>query len=114
MRLEYYNEGLQMFRGKKYKAAESLFTLSAEILPHPDTFYNLALTKYNLKDTCGFYKDVKLASLYGNTEAGKLYFTKCIKHDTVKYINPDYAKKFLLLSIREILVVFQCIYFEYQ
>jgi len=93
--LEYYNEGLKMFQENKYKESESFFTLSAEISPHPDTYYNLALTKYNLKDTCGFCKNIKLASFYGDKEAGKLYVTKCIKQDTIKYKNVLYKDTIL-------------------
>jgi TonB family protein len=85
--LEYYNEGLKMFQEKKYVDAESLFILSAELLPHPNTYYNLALTKLYLEDTCGFCENIKLTSLYGDADAGKLFLNKCLKQDTIIFKN---------------------------
>jgi TonB family protein len=72
-----YNKGLKMFDQAKYHEADSLFTLSTQFMPFRDTYYNLALTKFHLGDTCGFCDNLKNADKLGDVEAEKLFNAKC-------------------------------------
>lgn len=97
--LDNYNEGLRMFNQGNYRAADSLFTLSVNLSPHPDTYYNLALTKHHLLDTCGFCNNLKAASAYGDAEAWRLFILNCSKYDTIKYTEVLY-KDTLFYSVK--------------
>lgn len=44
-----FNKAVQFFKAKDYKTADSLFSLSADLEPNPDTYYNLGLAKMKLK-----------------------------------------------------------------
>jgi TonB family protein len=85
--LYYYNKGLKMFEEGNYKQADSLFSYSAKLQPHRDTYYNLALTKFNLGDTCAFCDNLKNAEKYGDYESGVLYDNKCIVKRKVNFDN---------------------------
>jgi len=85
--LEYFNKGLKMFKQKKYKEADSIFSISAKIHPFSATFYNLARTKYYLKDICGYCNNLDSAAQYGDMDAQKLFFTNCKRRDSINYDN---------------------------
>ena len=85
--LDYFNKGLDVFKQKKYKEADSLFSISAKIYPFSETFYTLARTKYNLKDVCGYCNNLDSAAQYGDMDALKLFFTNCIRRDSINYDN---------------------------
>ncbi len=84
--LDYYNDGIKMFHKKKYKLADSLFNLSLKIAPTPETYYNIGLTKFRLKDTCAFCRNMKYASDMYDTSAIRLYNKRCVLK-TVKYFD---------------------------
>ncbi len=84
--LDYYNDGVKMFHKEKYKLADSLFNLSLQLAPLPETYYNIGLTKFRLKDTCAFCKNMKYASDMYDTSAIRLYNKRCILK-TVKYFD---------------------------
>ena len=75
-----------MFHKEKYKIADSLFHLSLQMAPMPETYYNIGLTKFRLKDTCAFCKNMKYASDMYDTSAIRLYNKRCILK-TVKYFD---------------------------
>jgi TonB family protein len=85
--IKLYDKGVKAFNKNDYKVADSLFTLSVKIEPHKDTYYNLAIAKEKLNDSCGFCDCLYKASIYGDTESGKLYNSKCLKTDTIFYKN---------------------------
>jgi len=78
-----YNRGNVAFAKKDYKTADSLFTLSLKLLPHPDTYYNRAVCKRNLNDFTGYCLDLKGASDFGDPEAKRIYWNQCAKADTI-------------------------------
>ena len=80
-----YNEGLKMFQEKQFIKADSLFTLSNNLYPHVDTYYNLALTKFQLNDTCGFCQNMNIAIKYNDLDAGAMFYKLCVRHDTIKF-----------------------------
>ncbi len=83
-----YNKGIKAFNKKDYKTADSLFTLSNKMKPHKDTYYNLAVTKLNLKDSCGYCSNLIEAGRFGDNSAIKLYRAECMGSiDTVVYPN---------------------------
>lgn len=61
-----------------FAGADSLFTTSIEINPSVEAYFNLALSKLNQKDECGFCKNMYMASFYGDHEADSLYNNFCI------------------------------------
>ena len=93
-----YNEGLEMFNNGKYKEADSLFSRSSSLLPHRDTYFNLALTKYHLNDTCGFCNNLQLAKELGDEEADGLIAKRCLKRDTMVF-NSAKIKDTVLLKV---------------
>ncbi|MEI8202059.1 MAG: energy transducer TonB [Bacteroidota bacterium] len=86
--LEYYNQGLSYMGKQQYKEADSLFTLSVDMLPHPDTYFNLALTKYHLKDICGYCEMLKNAVELKDYESGIYYLKNCKKSEKIQHSNP--------------------------
>ena len=52
--LYYYNQGLLALQNKDCQNAENNFLKSSNILPHKDTFFNLALTQICLGDSNKF------------------------------------------------------------
>jgi TonB family protein len=80
-----YNEGLKMFQEKQYQKADSLFTLSNNLYPDVNTYYNLGLTKFYLNDTCGFCNNMKVVVDNDDEEAAVMFYKLCIRHDTIKF-----------------------------
>lgn len=80
----YYNMGNAAFAQKNYKKADSLFTLSISLQPHPDTYFNLAACKKKLDDFEGYCINLGGAMNMGDVEARRLYSKQCIKSDTLK------------------------------
>jgi len=83
--LELYQAGLKAYDNNDYKKADSLYTLSLKLLPHADTYYNLAITKRMLKDFCGFCDNLSKAANIGDFESLDLYYKNCTSMDTVYY-----------------------------
>lgn len=86
--VQLYESGIHAFNQKEYKAADSLFTASLNIQPHAKTYYNLAVTKLQLNDSCGFCFNLRKASDYKDMHAGRLYEAKCFNEPhTIVYLN---------------------------
>lgn len=80
-----YDLGNVAFSQKEYKKADSLFTLSLEILPHPDTYFNRAVCRNKLNDFFGYCTDLGAASGLNDKEAYNIYWKVCAKRDTIFY-----------------------------
>ena len=76
-----------MFDEGNYISADSLFSYSAKLKPHPDTYYNLALTKFHLGNTCAFCDNLENAVKYGDYEASVLFDKKCIIKRKINFDN---------------------------
>lgn len=83
--LDYYNLVSDAFGKNDFKTADSLYVLSAKLLPHKDTYFNLALTKNRIGDFCRFCECIKKASYYGDSEAEQFYHSKCTLVDITFY-----------------------------
>jgi TonB family protein len=88
-----YDKGNAAVASKDYRTADSLFTLSLNIAPHPDSYYNRAVCRRQLKDFKGYCLDLNSASLFGDKEASNLYSRQCIKLDTVYKKNGEKVDK---------------------
>ena len=87
-----YDAGNSSFANKDYRTADSLFTLSLELEPHPDAYYNRAVCRRRMNDLKGYCLDLEGAAELNDREAGKLYWKQCAKRDTVyKRENGDTA-----------------------
>lgn len=80
---KYYDKANIAFAKQDYKLADSLFTLSINLLPHPDSYYNRAVCRRKLNDAKGYCLDLLSASNLGDNESEKLYWKQCAKADTV-------------------------------
>lgn len=88
-----YDRGNAAVARKDYRTADSLFTLSLNLAPHPDSYYNRAVCRRQLKDFKGYCLDLNSASLFGDKEASNLYSRQCIKLDTVYKKNGEKVDK---------------------
>lgn len=79
---ELYSKGLKYFDKRKYLTADSLFGESLKLVPHPDTYYNRAVTKIRMGDTTGFARNLEYAMELGDTNARNIYDKKCANIDT--------------------------------
>lgn len=68
---------------KNYQTADSLFTLSLNSGPHPDTYFNRAICRRRLNNFAGYCMDIGGAASYGDKEALGIYYKECIKADTI-------------------------------
>ena len=92
----FYDKGNAAVSRKDYRTADSLFTLSLNLEPHPDGYYNRAVCKRQLKDFKGYCLDMLSASKLGDKEATKIYWKQCATADTIYKNNngeiaPEYA-----------------------
>lgn len=88
-----YDRGNAAVARKDYRTADSLFTLSLNLAPHPDSYYNRAVCRHQLNDFKGYCLDLNSASLFGDKEASNLYSRQCIKLDTVYKKNGEKVDK---------------------
>lgn len=86
----FFDKGVKAYNAGKYKEADSLFKLSAAIIPARDVYVNLALVNNKLGDQCESCKYLYLAGIFGDTTSMKRYNKYCIKIDTLKYENHNY------------------------
>jgi TonB family protein len=86
---EFYEKGVTQFRNEEFKKAKRSFEISLSYMKSRDAYYNLALANFKLGDTCSYCKNIKNAEKLGDVEAGKLFFIKCLKHDTINYTKID-------------------------
>lgn len=87
--LEYYDAGNKAFAEKNYQLADSLFTISLQLKPHPDTYYNRAMVRKKLENKEGYCSDLNNASLYGDKEAKKLFWKNCVESDSAYYTKEE-------------------------
>lgn len=85
-----YDKGVAAFNNEDYKAADSLFGLSAEMQPNKDVYYNLAIVKNKLGDQCGSCKYLELADNLGDYKAADLFNKHCILKDSIVFKNSAY------------------------
>lgn len=85
-----YDQGVVAYTNMDFVLADSLFTLSAEMQPNMDIYYNLALVKLKLGNQCESCKYLDLAGEYGDTKAGEMFEKHCFKKDSVEYDNHSY------------------------
>lgn len=78
-----YDRGNAAFSRKDFRTADSLFTLSLNLAPHPDSYYNRAVCRRQLNDFKGYCLDLNSASDMGDKESEKLYWVQCAKADTI-------------------------------
>lgn len=89
-----YDRGNAAVARKDYRTADSLFTLSLNLAPHPDSYYNRAVCRRQLNDFKGYCLDLNSASDLGDRESNILYSKQCVKFDTIyKKISGDPALK---------------------
>lgn len=89
-----YDRGNAAVARKDYRTADSLFTLSLNTAPHPDSYYNRAVCRRQLNDFKGYCLDLNSASEFGDTEAKSLYWKQCATADTIyKKNNGEIATK---------------------
>ncbi|HBG70154.1 MAG: hypothetical protein A2W93_10480 [Bacteroidetes bacterium GWF2_43_63] len=85
-----YDKGVEAYNSENYRAADSLFGLSAKIQPNRDVYYNLAIAKNKLGDQCGSCKYLELASNFGDDKSYELFRKHCIIKDSIVFEDPAY------------------------
>jgi TonB family protein len=78
-----YDAGNTAFAKNDYRTADSLFSLSLELEPHPDAYYNRAVCRRKMNNFKGYCQDLEGAAELNDQEAGKLYWKQCVKVDTI-------------------------------
>lgn len=86
--LKYYELGLKAFSAKKYKLADSLYSVSLLIKQHLDTYYNRALTRAALHNAQGYCEDLCAAATKGDKECDTIFRRECGSADTI-YVQMD-------------------------
>lgn len=80
----FYQEGVKAAHLNKYSVADSLFTLSLNIQPHPDAYFNRAAIRLRLGNQKGYCEDLACASAIGDAESLSAFCLKCGRADTVR------------------------------
>lgn len=89
-----YDQGNSELAKKNYRTADSLFTLSLNTSPHPDTYFNRAACRQKMNDFKGYCQDIGGAATYRDKEAIGIYYRECCKVDTViTLMEGDNSKK---------------------
>jgi Na+-translocating ferredoxin:NAD+ oxidoreductase RnfG subunit len=78
-----YDQGNLELAKKNYKLADSLFTLSLNISPHPDTYFNRAACRRKMNNFEGYCQDIGGAASYRDKEAIGIYYKDCCTVDTI-------------------------------
>ena len=82
----YYDIGVEYFNAKKYKEADSFFSLDlATNTMSADAYYNRGICRIRMKDEKGFCSDMKNAANYGDKEASSMYLKSCALVDTLYF-----------------------------
>ena len=81
--IKLYDAGNAAFAVKDYKTADSLFSLSLELEPHPDSYYNRAMCRRKMNDFKGYCVDLGGASNMGDKDSYNLFWKDCAKTDTL-------------------------------
>jgi hypothetical protein len=88
-----YDQGNLELAKKNYRSADSLFTLSLNISPHPDTYFNRAACRQKMNDFKGYCQDIGGAASYRDKEALSIYYKECCKADTIITFNESGSPK---------------------
>jgi hypothetical protein len=85
--LDYYNQGIIAYNMNSVKLADSLFYKSLKLEATKDCFFNHAMTRLILLDTCTACQDLKVASnFFFDAESKEKYYNICLrKVDTIYY-----------------------------
>lgn len=83
--LEYYNHGNNAVSNKQYELADSLFTLSLNLKPTADTYYNRAIVRKKLNKMSDYCLDIGSASSFDDKESTDLFWKDCCSKDTIYY-----------------------------
>ncbi len=78
-----YDKGNAAVKRKDYRTADSLFTLSLNLVPHPNSYYNRAVCRRQLNDFKGYCIDLLAATSFDDLDAKNLYWSHCAKADTL-------------------------------
>ncbi|MDF2447616.1 MAG: TonB family protein [Bacteroidota bacterium] len=78
-----YDLGNIAFSEKQFDRADSLFTLSLKIWPHPDTYFNRAVCRRRMNDFSGYCIDLSAAANMNDKESYRLYCKECAAIDTI-------------------------------
>lgn len=73
-----FKKGLKALELKNYQEAVNQFTISLDIAPEANSFYNRSVAYYYLGDTCSFCNDLKSAAQLKDSQAENLYIEKCL------------------------------------
>lgn len=91
-----YKSGTKALEEQNFTEAVTLLSKSITAEPTANAYFNRSLAYYYLGDTCSFCKDLANASDLNDTEAKKLYVSKCylvnvseIIPDSLKAIYPE-------------------------
>lgn len=79
---EVFEEAVKSFNAGKYEQADSLFTLSLNIEPSREAYYNRAITRGKKADRNGYCRDLATASSLRDKRATRMYLKSCGKIDT--------------------------------
>jgi len=103
--IDYYKMGTTEMQNGNFVKADSILTLSINLLPYKDNLFNRSIARMALNDTCGFCNDVLFASKFDDKESEKLYNDFCQKSDTTFYnrkmdiVNNDEYRYYKVQSI---------------
>lgn len=105
--LGFYEQGVKASNLKNNRLADSLFSLSADLEPHPDTYFNRATVRARVNDVKGYCEDMACSAAMGDLEALSLFCKNCGKVDTV--LN---KAQMLNLWQEKYSVKYKCLYFD--
>lgn len=97
-----YEKGTEALESKNYRDAISFLTLSIDEFPSTNAFYNRALAKYYIGDSCGFCSDLKKGTIADDFEAQKLYLEKCTYCVTIENLSDSSKSKNLNIKYVQI------------
>lgn len=98
---ELFDSGIIAFAKLDYEKADSLFSLSLKLMPHPDTYYNRAVCRRKMNNFSGYCVDLAAAANMKDNESYRLYCKECAKIDTsfIKNTNEIVTNKDFDLAI---------------
>lgn len=88
----YFKEGFNAFQFRKFKMADSLFSLSIKIRPSIDAYFNRAASRERLGSKKGFCEDISEAAKLGDIEARGIFCQSCGKATDTSYFANDNTK----------------------
>lgn len=79
----YYKKAVNAFKSQNYVLADSLYSISLYYDANPNTYFNRAIVKSELRDRCGYCENLAFASGMRDKEARHLFLKHCGKTDTI-------------------------------